>query len=300
MFRIFTKLDYLLRETYLGLMRGGWMNWAAISTVAVLLFLFGASLQATWQIENVLGQMGNQVEISVYLNETVNAETMQPRLMLMDGVSDVKLISKEVAWESLVKDLGKIEYGDATQLLGGNPLVDEFKVRAKSSDRVPDIAKRISGLNGVDEVWFTNEIVDRLSQLRQAMGSASTAIVVVFTIIAIAVITTTIRLIVLARKREIEVMQLVGATTLWIYFPFVLQGVIFGVAGAAIAYLFLSLGLNLLSNVIINQPELIKSLTIGLVTDLRVQFLLPVILLLFGATIGILGSLFAVRRFSLN
>jgi len=300
MFKIFSKLDYLLRETYLGLRRGGWMNWAAISTVAVLLFLFGASLQATWQIENVLGQMGSQVEISVYLNETASAETMQPRLMLVDGVSSVQLITKETAWESLVKDLGKVEYGDATQLLGANPLVDEFKVRSTSSERVPEIAKRISGLNGVDEVWFTNEVVDRLSQIRQAMGSTSAAIVFVFTVISIAVITTTIRLIVLARRREIEVMQLVGATAMWIYFPFVLQGVIFGVAGAAIAYLFLSVGLNLLSGVIVNQPELIKSLTIGLVTDLRVQVLLPIILLVFGATIGVLGSLFAVRRFSLN
>ncbi|MFN5261444.1 MAG: ABC transporter permease, partial [Pseudanabaena sp.] len=52
--RFFTKIDYLLRETFLGLRRGGWMNWAAISTVAVLLFLFGASLQISWQLENVL------------------------------------------------------------------------------------------------------------------------------------------------------------------------------------------------------------------------------------------------------
>ena len=298
--RFFAKIDYLLRETFLGLKRGGWMNWAAISTVAVLLFLFGASLQLSWQLENVLGQLGSQLEISVYLDENTVGESMQSRLLLVDGVASAKLIPKEEAWQNLMKDLGKNDLNQATKQLGGNPLVDEFKVRTVSSDRVPDVAKRISGLKGVNEVWYTNEVVERIGQLRQALSNSSVAIVAIFTVIAIAVITTTIRLIVLARRREIEVMQLVGATAVWIYFPFVLQGVVFGLAGAGTAYLMLLLSLNLLGGAIINQPELIKSLTLGLTTDLRVQFFLPAVLAIFGSVIGVLGSLLAVRRFSFN
>jgi cell division transport system permease protein len=298
--RFFAKIDYLLRETFLGLKRGGWMNWAAISTVAVLLFLFGASLQISWQLENVLGQLGSQLEISVYLDENTQGESMQSRLLLVDGVASAKLIPKEEAWQSLMKDLGKNDLSQATKQLGGNPLVDEFKVRTVSSDRVPDVAKRISGLKGVNEVWYTNEVVERIGQLRQALSNSSVAIVAIFTVIAIAVITTTIRLIVLARRREIEVMQLVGATAIWIYFPFVLQGVVFGLAGAGTAYLMLILSLNLLGGAIINQPELIKSLTLGLTTDVRVQFFLPAVLAIFGSVIGVLGSLLAVRRFSFN
>ncbi len=298
--RFFTKIDYLLRETFLGLRRGGWMNWAAISTVAVLLFLFGASLQISWQLENVLGQLGSQLEISVYLDENVVGESMQPRLLLVDGVAAAKLIPKEDAWQNLMKDLGKNDLNQATQQLGGNPLVDEFKVRAVSSDRVPDVAKRISGLKGINEVWYTNEVVERIGQLRRALSNSSVAIVAIFTVIAIAVITTTIRLIVLARRREIEVMQLVGATAVWIYFPFVLQGVFFGITGAGTAYLMLMLSTNLLGGAIVNQPELIKSLTLGLTNDLRVQLLLPAVLVGFGSVIGVLGSLLAVRRFSFN
>jgi cell division transport system permease protein len=298
--RFFTKIDYLLRETFLGLRRGGWMNWAAISTVAVLLFLFGASLQMSWQLENVLGQLGSQLEISVYLDANIDSDSMQSRLFLVDGVAAAKLISKEDAWDSLLKDLGKNDLSQATQQLGGNPLVDEFKVRAVSSDRVPDVAKRISSLKGVNEVWYTNEVVERIGQLRRALSNSSVAIVAIFTVISIAVITTTIRLIVLARRREIEVMQLVGATAIWIYFPFVLQGIFFGIAGAACAYAMLMLSLNLLGEAIMNQPELIKSLALGLTTDLRAQFLLPVVLAIFGSVIGIIGSLLAVRRFSFN
>jgi cell division transport system permease protein len=221
-------------------------------------------------------------------------------LLLVDGVASARLIPKEDAWQNLMKDLGKTDLSQATQQLGGNPLVDEFKVRAISSDRVPDIAKRISGLKGINEVWYTNEVVERIGQLRRALSNSSVAIVAIFTVIAIAVITTTIRLIVLARRREIEVMQLVGATATWIYFPFVLQGIFFGITGAATAYLMLMLSLNLLGGAIVNQPELIKSLTLGLTTDLRVQLLLPAVLVIFGSVIGVLGSLLAVRRFSFN
>jgi cell division transport system permease protein len=295
-----TKLEYLLRETLLGIKRGGWMNWAAVSTVAVLLFLFGASLQTSWQLENVLGQLGSQLEISVYLEPNITGISMQPQVQGISGVASVQVIAKDRAWESLLKDLGNIDTKNATAQLGVNPLVDELKVRANNSDRLPELAKQITKIPGVNEVWYTNEVVDRLRQLRQAVASTSTVVVIVFTLVAVAVIMTTIRLIVMARRLEIEIMQLVGATANWIYFPFVLQGIFFGVMGAAIAYAMLALGLNLLSGVIVNQPELIKSLAIGLTTDFRVQYLLPVILLGFGSAIGVLGSLIAVRKFSLN
>ena len=77
MFKFLTKLDYLLKETFLGLQRGGWMNWAAVSTVAVLLFLFGISLQTSWQVEKLLNQFGSQLEVSVYLEPTASGKSIE-------------------------------------------------------------------------------------------------------------------------------------------------------------------------------------------------------------------------------
>ncbi len=296
--RFLSKIDYLLRETWLGLKRGGWMNWAAISTVAVLLFLLGISLQFSWQLDGVLGQLGNQLEISVYLDDNVSGAEIQNRVRLMEGVSNVELISKEEAWPILLKELGRGDLHVATQQLGGNPLVDELKVKTVNTAQVASVAKRISGLKGINEVWYTSEVVERISQLRQAVSNGSMIAVSILTLVAIAVIVTTIRFIVIARRREIEVMQLVGATQAWIYFPFILQGVCFGLLGAGLAYGSISIMVQLFSGVILNQPELIKSLSVGLVTDLRAQLLLPVILGLFGTTVGVLGSLLAVRRIS--
>jgi cell division transport system permease protein len=117
---------------------------------------------------------------------------------------------------------------------------------------------------------------------------------------AIAVITTTIRLIVMARRREIEVMQLVGATTTWIYMPFILQGITFGVLGAVIAWGMITLVQQFVAGLMAQQPEFIQFLAQGLENDQREMILLPLSLLLLGGSVGLMGSLFAVRRFAVR
>ncbi len=76
MLKSLNKTDYLLRETARGLRRGGWMNWAAISTMTVLLFLFGTSLQVSWQVEGMLNQFGSQLVVSTYLKSGVECDQL--------------------------------------------------------------------------------------------------------------------------------------------------------------------------------------------------------------------------------
>ena len=300
MFQFLTKLDYLLRETLLGLRRGGWMNWAAISTVTVLLFLFGVSLQASWQLEGLLNQFGSQLEVSVYLDTGVQAETLKPIVATMPGVADTQTVSKEAAWLALVKDLGVSDINGATRQLDGNPLVDQLKVKARSSQDVPLVAQRLAKVEGVDEVQYVDEAVQRVGQLNRGLSWVSFTVTTLLTLTAIAVITTTIRLIVMARKREIEVMQLVGATAIWIYLPFILQGITFGVAGAVLSWGLISSIQHFLNNLLSQQPEFVQFLANGVqISPLRV-ILLPLILLGFGSSVGVLGSLFAVRRIAVK
>lgn len=300
MLRLLTKSDYLLRETLLGLQRGGWMNWAAISTVTVLLFLFGISLQASWQFETLLNQFGSQLEVSVYLKTGVEAATLQPLVKDLPGVVNVDTVSKEEAWQTLVREMGISDINGATQQLNGNPLVDELKVRATSSDQVPELAQKLRLVQGVDEVLYVDEAVKRIAQLNQGLNWVSFGITSILTLTAIAVITTTIRLIVMARRREIEVMQLVGATTTWIYLPFVLQGLTFGVAGALISWGLITGTHQFIGNLLAQQPDFIQFIANGLQMSSDKVILLPLTLLALGGSVGLMGSLFAVRRFALR
>jgi cell division transport system permease protein len=298
--KFLNKADYLLRETALGLRRGGWMNWAAISTVTVLLFLFGISLQASWQLESLLNQFGSQLEVSVYLETGVQAETLKPFVTEMPEVNSVQLVPKEQAWASLVNELGLSDIKAASQQLAGNPLVDELRVKANDSQQVAPLAQKLAKLQGVEEVQYVDEAVTRIAQLNQGLNWVSMAVTGLLTLTAIAVITTTIRLIVTARRREIEVMQLVGATTGWIYLPFILQGITFGVAGAAIAWGLIGGTQHFLKTLFAQQPEFIQFLTSGLQLNPTEVIVLPLLLVGFGGSVGLMGSLFAVRRIAVR
>jgi cell division transport system permease protein len=297
-FKAFTKLDYLLKETFLGLLRGGWMNWAAVSTMTVLLFLFGLSLQVSWQVETLLNQFGSQLEMSVYLESGVSATNLQAMVSQIPGVTAVQMIPKEEAWKKLVKELGLTDVDGATQQLGGNPLVDEIKVKAQKPEIVPNLATQLAKLPGVDLVQYIDEAVKRIAQLHRGLNWVTVVITTILTLTAIAVTTTTIRLIVIARRREIEIMQLVGATAAWIYLPFILQGISFGILGGAIAWSFISLTQQFLDRLIANQPEFIQFLSNGLRLSPDQIILLPLILVGFGAIVGLMGSLFAVKKFA--
>jgi cell division transport system permease protein len=274
------------------------MNWAAISTVTVLLFLFGLSLQTSWQVEKLLYQFGSQLEVSVYLEPDIQAQSIEPLIGKMPEVTAIQTITKEEAWNKLVKEMRISDIEGATQQLGDNPLVDEIKVKARNSQVVPTLATQLAKLRGVDGVQYIDEAVKRIAQLHQGLNSISLTITIILTLTAIAVTSTTIRLIVMARRQEIEIMQLVGATSIWIYLPFILQGITFGLVGGAIAWSFISVIQQFISKLLANQPEFIQFISNGIQLTPAQILLLPLILLSFGATVGLMGSLFAVRRFA--
>jgi cell division transport system permease protein len=298
--QLLTKSDYLLRETVLGLKRGGWMNWAAVSTVTVLLFLFGISLQASWQLEGLLTQFGSQLEVSVYLDTGVQAVDLQPTIAGLPEVATVTPIAKEAAWSALMHEMGLSDIKGATDQLSGNPLVDELKVKAKDAEAVPALAQKLQQIKGVDEVQYVDEAVQRISQLNQGLNWLSLGMIVILTLTALAVITTTIRLIVMARRREIEVMQLVGATTTWIYLPFILQGLVLGIVGSLIAWSLIAGVQEFLATLLTQQSEFIRFLTSTMQLSPYQTVLLPLALLGLGCSVGLLGSLLAVRRFALR
>jgi cell division transport system permease protein len=300
MLKAFTKADYLLRETLLGIQRGGWMNWAAVSTMTVLLFLFGISLQATWQLEGLLNQFGSQLEVSAYLQTGIQATSLAEAIGTMPEVTAVQPISKESAWESLVEELGISDIEGVTAQLNGNPLVDALRVKANSSENVPILASKLSSLPEVAEVLYVDEAVQRLAQLNDGLRWAGIFVISILSLTAIAVITTTIRLIVMARRREIEVMQLVGATHIWIYLPFILQGTAFGLVGAGVSWGLLSGIHRFINQLAAQQPDFIQFLVNGLQLSPQQLWMLPVSLVSLGVTVGLVGSLVAVRKFALR
>jgi cell division transport system permease protein len=296
---LFTQILYLCQETSRGLRRGGWMNWAAISTVTVLLFLLGISLQTSWQVSGLLQQAGSQMEISVYLKPEFTGDVLKTKIEQFPDVSSVEIISKDAAWKDLMTDLGAAELQGATDALSQNPLVDQLKVRAVSVNEVSRLAEMLANFTEVESVAFLNEALKNLLQLNQGITQISTIVLGLLALTALAVINTTIRLIVVARHQEIEVMHLVGATNTWIYLPFLFQGILFGVVGAGVSWGFIEGTRYFVHRLLVEQPNFLQSLMQGLQLTTTQNVLLPVVLFGAGGCVGLMGSFLAVRRFLL-
>lgn len=274
------------------------MNWAAASTMTVLLFLFGVSLQASWQVEGLLNQFGSQLVISTYLDSGVDAGSLASQVRRLPGVVEVEAISKEQAWAQLTADLGLSDVSNASAQLRGNPLVDELKVKAREAEQVPALAQSLKNLNGVNDVLYVSEVIQQLRDLNQGLRWVSLAVVGLLSMTAVAVVTTTIRLIAIARRQEIEVMQLVGATRNWIYLPFLMQGIAFGLIGAGGSWSLLMGVQGALQRFSSSgqQPAFIEFLVNGLRLTPQQWLFLPVALTGLGTGIGLVGSILAVKK----
>ncbi|MDJ1170678.1 ABC transporter permease [Roseofilum sp. BLCC_M154] len=295
------KLGYLWSEVQLGLRRGGWMNWAAISTVTVLLFLFGLSWQVAWQLEGLVNQFGSQLEVSVYLDSDFRAKPLVTQVAELPGVVQVEDIAKEKAWMELLTELGLSSPDGATEILPTNPLVDELRVRAESPEALRGLVPQLEQLSGVDEVIYGEAALEMLSTINRGLRILSLGITMVLMVSAIAVMTTTIELIVVSRRREIEIMHLVGASPWWIRLPFMIQGVILGGVGGAIAWSIVQGFEQLSLKVFTQELSLIPMLSHlqdshwHIYTDTKTLFFL---LLVFGALVGGLGGWLGLRRVS--
>lgn len=272
------------------------MNWAAISTVMVLLFLFGLCVQTSWQLDSLLNHFGTQLEVSVYLQPEVEGVELQSQVAELPDVEQVRVITREEAWPALLQELGVNNVTVATEQLEGNPLVDELKVLATEAGRIPELIAQLEEFPEVDRALYLNEATERFEQLQRSLNSVSLVVTVVLSLTAIAVITTTLNLIAVARRRELEIMQLVGATQTWVVLPFMLHGIIFGGVGAVLALGLMAALRVAIAQILANQTGFLQFLAEGLTLTTVQGILLPVVVVGLGVAIGMVGSLFAIRR----
>jgi cell division transport system permease protein len=228
---------FSLREALIGLRRNGVMTFIAIGIMFFSLFLFGAFLWGTFNLFGVIRLAREKVEINAFLRENLpekQIEELSGKLMSMVGVEGVEYISKE---EALSKFQEEIK--DAPSLIEAvktNPLPASFSIRLKdgytSPKEVEEISEKIRIFDEFIAVEYGESWIKRLDRVVKILFLFDILLGIVISFASVFVISNTVRLTVLARKRTIEVMKLVGATEKTIHAPFILAGSIEGgVAG---------------------------------------------------------------------
>ena len=233
------RVKFFLGEVARSFTRNSLMQITAIGTVAMTLMLLGAFLFVRTTLADLGNGMLQQIEISVYLTPNVTPH----QIAALRGAfnADPRIVSAQFVPKSEgLKELRARTRGVIdTSLLTSNPLPDKFRVRTHSPDLVPLVAADVRRLSGVADVHYGQDVVQRLLRLGIVLRRIGMGLIALFLIVAGIIISNTTRLAVYARRREIGIMQLVGATNTYIRMPFIFEGLIVGLVGAATAIILL-------------------------------------------------------------
>ena len=279
------------------------MFFTAITTVAITLFIVGFFLIIIYDVQEVLTSVKSQVEVAVYLKDNITDELktyLENEISGWDEISEVVYVSKEAALEKF-----KVENAGSEILkeIQGNPLPASFEVKLKSPEKVEQIALRFiskdgSYVEGVDEVIYGQNYVQKIFSITAIAGSIAFLIIIILLLAAVVLIFNTIRLSIHSRRKEIEVMKLVGATNWFVRIPFIFEGFFEGFVGGLISAVLL----YLITNYLLIKGEKALADTMH-VKDLAILGNGNVILYIYagmviiGCLLGVLSSAFALKRY---
>lgn len=230
-------LSFAIREALSSIRRNSLMSVVAISTVAISLFILASVLLLSVNLDHMAGMWESQVHLRVYLVQNVDARAIkeiQQKIEAIEGVTKTTFVSKEEALERLKK-----QFGEQKDLLAGiegtNPLPNSFEIGVNPPQKIKEVASLIEKIKGVEKVQYRQEIVDKLFKLTAGVRLFGLALLFTMGAATVFIISNTIRVAVFSRRREIAIMKLVGATDALIRGPFVIEGMVLGLAGSVIS-----------------------------------------------------------------
>ncbi len=285
-----------IKEGGKNLARNGWMTFASISAVTIMLLVVGAFLLLIMNMNHFAESLEDDVELRVFIELTAddeNHEQLENELHDIGNVDSVEFVPREEGLESLITSLG--EQGQIFESLREeNPLNDVFVVQAEQPQQTELLAEEIETLNYVDDVEYGADIVDQLFSVTNIVRIAGITLVAGLMFTAMFLIANTIKITIIARKREIQIMKLVGATNGFIRWPFFVEGLLLGVLGSIIPISALAYGYKKLLETVEATPEL---LFIEMLPTYPLVIQVGGLLLGIGVFIGIWGCMMSVRKF---
>lgn len=294
---------YFFSETFTSFKRNFLMGFTAITTVAITLFIVGFFTVLVFDIQSIINSIKGQVELAVYLQDNISPQLkdyIETEVDSWEETGDIKYVSKEQALERFRE---QNEGSDILKEIQGNPLPASFEITLNDPEKVELVALRFldkdgNHIEGIDDVVYGQTYVRRLFSITAIIGTIAFIIIIVLLLATIVLIFNTIRLSIYARRKEIEVMKLVGATNWFVRIPFLFEGFFEGFLGSIISAVLLYLLGNFLlirgERVIVDTMR-IKELAILGSGHIIVYVYISLIVL--GGLLGIISSAIALRRY---
>ena len=286
------RAAFFVREALRALSRSAAPSLAAMLTILITALVLGVVIPVVQATTGTANEVRGRVVVDVYLKDSASEGergALQRELEAMPNVRSVQFISKQQALQSMRR-----RNREAFALLGSNPLPDSFRVTPRDPGRVNAIVAALSGParpSAVADVRNRRQDTDRLLNATGLVKLVTGGLALLFVLASIALVANTIRLSIFARRREVEVMRLVGATNWFIRWPFVIEGMIVGLMGGTLAVLLLLLGKQTIVDPLAQRFAL-------LAPPSTISFtLLAVVLLAACVGVSAVGSGLTLRRF---
>jgi cell division transport system permease protein len=248
-----SRFGFFLKEALRSLSRSSAPALAATLTVLITALVLGVFIPIVQATTGTANEVRNRVVVDVYIADDATQserDGVREAIESTANVKSIEYISKEEGLET-AKEKNPKAFEEGTELLGKNPLPDLFRVTPDDPDRIEGIADRLAPRNAagareptlaaIDEVRNRESDTEKILSATGLVKILTTGLAVLLVFASVALIANTIRLSIFARRREVEVMKLVGATNWFIRWPFVIEGVIVGLMGGILAVLLLTI-----------------------------------------------------------
>lgn len=294
---MFRALDYFIRRGFKSIWNNRAMSLTSVGIVAAGLLLFGVFLLIELNINTMLDRLENQCEINVYLAKDaqgVSLNQIVEKLKTIDGVEDVRFFSKEERLNRAKETTYKGREAILADFEKENPLRDSYVLSTEELDKSREIAAAAAAIPGVDEVVNQQDMIDWLQRAGNLARKLGVLLMLFLVLVAMFLVSSTIRLGLVARSREIGIMRFVGASNWYIRGPFMTEGILLGLMGAAVAVGLVLWGYFSVVEIIVQILQLDQSLLVP------PQMVCKIVLISFlgiGTGIGMLGSAVSMRKY---
>lgn len=224
-----TSLKYLTHEGFRNVWVNRLMSLASVTVLMACLIIMGAGIMIYFNINNVVDKVQSQNVVMVYVADDASEDETTQIGTSLEGISNVEsceFVPKEVAFQEQIQSMG----GDAALFEGFDeiPLPDAYKVTVKDLSQFENTVSQIKQIDKVDSVRENSDLASKLLSLRHAVSIVSVGLVIMLFLVALFIISNTIRITMFSRKLEISIMKAVGATNWFIRWPFMIEGMILG------------------------------------------------------------------------
>ena len=245
----FSSFKYLIREGIENIKQNRQIAFASVGVLVACLILLGLSVLFALNVNSMAGYIESQNEIMVFLDYDVKGQELidlDERIKKVKNIKSLEFVSSDEGLKEWMAELGD----DGTLLdwlINDNPLQNAYRIVLKDISLMDKTIDDIYAIGGVESISASHDVANSVTSLKKAVSITGTAIVIILAVVSLMIISNTIRLTVLNRRKEISIMKYVGATDIYIRLPFLTEGVVLGLVSAVIAFVSIWGGYEILA-----------------------------------------------------